>query len=199
MATKGLAGPKRGKQATTKAKSERIESLRKEKVSATSVAKAATKALTRPLTDQQKRFIQFWAQGETISCAAMRAGYSDNATYCYRLVKDPAILAVYHAEKKKYEVSVQMTRTKVMEGLLEGIEMGKMIADPNAVIRGWREVGLMCGYYAPVQKKITIEGNMTFQKVERMDDATLLKLIKGEISESELGDVLDVDFTESQP
>ena len=49
-------------------------------------------------------------------------------------LRHPNILRLYNEEKRKYEEASQMTRKKVMDGLLEGIEMAKLIAEPATVI-----------------------------------------------------------------
>ena len=139
----------------------------------------------RPLTDKQKAFVQAWAQGETIRSASIRAGYADGGTMGYRLAQDPAILKIYNTEKALYEQASQMTRKRVMEGLLDGIEMAKQVSEPSAVITGWKTIGQMCGYFEPVRKKIdiSVNGNVTIKRLEAMGDADLLKLIKGEVED----------------
>lgn len=147
----------------------------------------------RHLTEMQMMFVRHWAAGETILSASARAGYHDGGTYGYRLAKDPAVIKIYEREKKLYEASCQMTRKKVMDGFLEAAEMARIQADPTALVGAWREVGKMCGYYEPVRKRIDINvnGSVT-QKVERMDDETLLKIIRGEIG----AEVIDMDLNE---
>lgn len=147
----------------------------------------------RPLTDKQKLFVKHWAAGETIASAALQAGYNEGSSMAYKLARDPAILKLYNEEKRLYAESCQMTRAKVMEGILEGIEMAKMVADPPSVIRGWREVGLMCGYYEPVRKKIEINvtGDVTMKHLNKMSDAELLKIVKGEATDVAFKEVED--------
>ncbi len=147
----------------------------------------------RKLTEMQAMFVRHWAAGESIFSASARAGYGDNGSQCYKLSKDPVVRALYEREKKLFEESCQMTRKKVMDGLLEAAEMAKLQADPTAMVGAWREVGKMCGYYEPVKTKIdiTVNGQVT-QKIERMDNETLMKIIRGEIST----DVIDMEFKE---
>jgi hypothetical protein len=146
----------------------------------------------------QQLFVKHWAAGESILSASARAGYADGGTYAYRLVKDPLVVELYEREKKMYEASCQMTRKRVMDGFLDAAEMARLQADPTAMTGAWREVGKMCGYYEPVRKSIDINitGGIT-AKVERMDDATLLAIIKGTIGtdviEQEMREVLEVE------
>lgn len=133
----------------------------------------------KPLTDKQKLFVKFWAEGESITSASVRAGYNDNAAIAYRMVKYPNVLAMYHQLKSKYEEAGQMTRQKVMDGLLEGVEMAKLMAEPMTMISGWREIGKMCGYYAPVEHRVKVDvtGNIVIDRLNSMSDAELLKVI----------------------
>jgi phage terminase small subunit len=139
----------------------------------------------RPLTDKQKLFVKEWASGETILNASIRAGYADSGAMGYRMSRDPAILKIYNIEKALYEEASQMTRKRVMDGILEGIEMAKLTSEPASVIAGWREVGKMCGYYEPVKRTIdvTVNGSVNIKRLESMSDSELLKLVKGEVTD----------------
>lgn len=145
----------------------------------------------KPLTDAMKVFVKEWAAGESIVSAAMRAGY-EAPTYGYRLVRQPNVLKLYAELKAKYEEAAQMTRKKVMDGLLEGVEMAKLAGEPASVIAGWREIGKMCGYYEPVRRKldITVNGNAVMDRMNRMSDAELLRVIEGGVMEQ-------IDFEEN--
>lgn len=184
---------KRGANATEESKAARVAALRASAPNTSGYAGVAEANPDRPLTSRMKEFVKLWAQGETILSAAIRAGYNDGGTYAYRLAKDPAILKIYHREKEAYAAAVGMTRQKVMEGLLEAVEMAKIQADPTAMIAGWREVGKMCGYYEPVKKQIdvNITGNVVMERLNKLSDAELLKLI-----ETKTANALEGEFTE---
>lgn len=148
--------------------------------STTNNAGAALVSPDKPLTDKQRLFVKLWAQGETIATASARAGYNDSAAYAYRMVKMPNILKLYNAEKAAYEEASQMTRKRVMDGLLEGIEMCKLTADGPGVINGWKTVGQMCGYFEPVKRRldINVNGQLQVQHMSKMSDAELLRVIQ---------------------
>lgn len=134
----------------------------------------------KPLTEKAKLFVKFWAQGESITSASARAGYGDGATYAYRLARYPQAIALYEQEKRLYEEAAQMTRKKVMDGLLEGIGMAKLAGEPASVITGWKTVGQMCGYFEPrkVKVDVNVQGNVTMQQMNKMSDAELLRVIQ---------------------
>lgn len=143
----------------------------------------------KPLTEKAKLFIKFWAQGESISSASARAGYGDGATYAYRLTRFPQAIALYQQEKRLYEEASQMTRKKVMDGLLEGIEMAKLVSEPASVINGWKTIGQMCGYFEPVKRRldINVTGSIEMRRLNALSDAELLKAIQqGAAAELEL-------------
>lgn len=131
------------------------------------------------MTAKQKALINYVGQGESVVSAAARAGYTDNGTAAYRMMKDPAVLELIAQRKAAYEKASDMTRKRVMDGLLEAAEMAKLMAEPSSMVAAWREIGKMCGYYAPVEKKIRIEGNVVLDKMERLSEAELLELVQG--------------------
>ena len=140
------------------------------------------------LTDKMKAFVRYWAQGDSIINASNRAGYKDRGAQAFSvLVKRPDILALYDKEKKAYEAAAQMTRKKVMDGLLESIEMAKLMAEPATMVAGWREIGKMCGYYEPTRHKVdvNVQGNIVMQRLDKLSDAELLKLIQSSSGEAE--------------
>ena len=133
----------------------------------------------KPLTDKQRAFVQLWAQGESITSASVRAGYNDGASIAYRMVKMPNVLKLYHEEKAKYEAAGDMTRKKVMDMLLESYDMAKLMAEPASMVSAAREIGKMCGYFAPVESrvKVDVSGNVMLDRLNNLSDAELLKLI----------------------
>lgn len=134
----------------------------------------------KPLTQMQRDFVRIWASGETINSAAIRAGYSDGGSMAYRLSVMPNIRALYEREKALYEEAAQMTRKKVMDGILEGIECAKLVSEPAAMINGWKTIGQMCGYFEPRKQTIDINvhGNVTYERITKLSDAELLKIIQ---------------------
>lgn len=134
----------------------------------------------KPLTEKQKLFVEHWAKGDSILAASSRAGYADGGTLAYRLVRMPNVLRLKAEYEAKYEAESQMSRKKVMDGLLEAIDMAKLMAEPATMISGWTAVAKMCGYMAPVEHKVKVDvtGSVTMQKLTAMSDAELLEMIE---------------------
>lgn len=143
------------------------------------MAEAALVPVDRPLTDMQKLFVKFWADGDSIPNAMARAGYNDQPSYGYRMAKMPNVLAEYNKIKAKYEEAAQMTRKKVMDMQLEAFEMAKLMAEPASMVSAAREIGRMCGYYEPVKQKIevSVNGQVAVKRLESLSDEDLIKLV----------------------
>jgi len=140
---------------------------------------AASHVDAERLTPQAKNFIKLWAEGNTVHAAALKAGYV-NTSYAYALAHTPTGMALYNEEKKKYEEVSEMTRKRVMDGLLDGIEMCKITGDGPGVITGWKTIGQMCGYFEPIKRKVelSVKGNVMLGRLNAMSDADLLKVIQ---------------------
>lgn len=132
----------------------------------------------KPLTPQQNDFVRLWATGESIRSAAARLGMP-HAEVAYRWTMQPNVQAAFQREKALYEESIQMTRKKVMDMHLEAYEMGKLMAEPHAMVSAAREIGKLCGYYEPAKTKIevSVNGSIDMRRMEQMSDAELMKMI----------------------
>lgn len=144
-----------------------------------SKASAALVDPDKPLTDQQRSFVRYWASGESITSSSIKAGYNDGASYAYRMSKMPNILRLYDEEKRLYEEASQMTRKKVMDMHMEAFDMAKLMAEPSSMVSAAREIGKMCGYYEPTRHTVDVNvtGNVVLERMNRLSDAELLKLI----------------------
>lgn len=167
--------PKRGA-----AKTRDVVSIRRG-VDTSSAEGAMQVAVDHPLTQQQKLFVKYWAEGDSKGAAALKAGYNDESPG-YRLCRQPNVLAAYQKEKDLYEIAAQTSREEVMTGFRDAIAMATLLSDPANMIAGWREIGKMCGYYAPVETrmKVDVGGRILLDKMNSMSDAELLKIISAD-------------------
>jgi phage terminase small subunit len=131
------------------------------------------------------------SEGKTSVMAARLAGYAsqsrreeggkggDNGV-AGRMAHNPRIKEAVHHLHKKYEASIVASRQMVLEGFLSAIDQAKLMADPAVQIAGWREIGKMCGYYAPEVKEvnITIGAKRVIGQLEVLSDTELLELIE---------------------
>lgn len=148
------------------------------------------------LTDKQRIFVDALCRGQKQTMAARMAGFANPDVEACRLIKLDKIKEALQYQHRKYEKSTQMTRKRVMDGLVEAIEMAKVQADPNTMVNGWREIGRMCGYYAAEKKiiDINITAKRAVDKLEGLTDAELLEMIDkdSEAIEGEFAEVMEL-------
>ncbi len=158
----------------------------------TSQASRVTGDPLHSLTDKQKIFVDAMIRGQTQTGAARAAGYSKPHQGANTLMKLPKIREAITHLQSKYERASQMTRKKVMDGMLEAIQMAKVQSDPGVMVNGWREIGRMCGYYAAERKilDVNITAKRAVDKLETLSDAELLEMIDKD------SDMIEGEFTE---
>lgn len=144
----------------------------------TTAAAAARTSPDKPLTEKQRRFALAIAEGDSEIIACRRAGYADNS-YAPRLMAMPAIQRLIARERAAFERDTGMTRQKVLEMFQEAFADAKMLSEPSSMVAAAREIGKMCGYYAPVEQKVSVSvsGQIAMERMDRLSDEELLRLI----------------------
>ena len=142
------------------------------------------------LSEKQRQFALYVGRGMTQHAAAKAVGYAQGSVGA--LMMTPKIRAAIAEEREAYALASQMTKKKVIDGLLEAIDMAKIKSDAMAMISGWREVGKMCGFYEPTKTEIqlSVNGKVLVEKLSVMSDEELLTLIEKD------KDALEGEFTE---
>lgn len=154
------------------------------------------------LDEQERQFATFISEGKSIRLACKLAGYNDdnNNRHRARLMNDPRIVKAVEFMRKKSEASILTSRKKVLEGFLEAIEQAKMMSEPMTQIAGWREIGKLCGYYAPEVKQVnvTVGAKRVVSQLEVMSDQALLEMIERD-SDAIEGEATEVLSAPPQP
>jgi phage terminase small subunit len=147
------------------------------------------------LSEKQKIFVAAVVKGVAPGTAARQAGYANPEQEGAAIAKSPKVQAAIRFSYQKYAQASQMTRKKVMDGLLEAINIAKIQADAGVMVAGWREIGKMCGYYAPEVKKIelSVTTRRVVDQLEVLSDDDLLKIVdeNAQIIEGEAAEVLE--------
>jgi phage terminase small subunit len=155
-------------------------------------------AATSPLhylSEQQAIFVAAIVKGDQPGLAARKAGYKSPEVNGHTVLKSAKVQAAIKYSYAKYAAAAQMTRKKVMDGLLEAINIAKIQADPGVMVAGWREIGKMCGFYAPEVRKIDISvtTRRVVDQLEVLSDEELLKIVdeSADVLEGVASEVLD--------
>ena len=101
------------------------------------------------LQDKQIRFVSEFLIDLNGSAAAVRAGYSRNSArqIATRLLSKVHIRVLVQKKQKEAEERLQISRDDVMQGLLRAAQEARVAGNQMAMIRAYREIGLMMGYY----------------------------------------------------
>jgi phage terminase small subunit len=139
------------------------------------------------LTEKQRMFAKAVSEGRPWNQAARMAGYAVPDNEGKALMHSPNIQAAVDYYFRQNEAAGAVTRKRVMDGFLRGIELAEIQGDAQNVISGWRELGRMCGYYAPEIKKIDINvtAKRLISKFEAMSDDDLAKMLEETVNEIE--------------
>lgn len=161
------------------------------------VAKPASAKNEHTLSEKQRSYVDARVKGMSCIQAAQAAGYSNPEIQGYQIEKSPFVVAALEVEWKKAEKVSEMSKKKVMNGMLSAIDQAKLLADPTAQISGWREIAKMCGYYEPqrVQVEVSVSAKRLFSQFETLSDDELLKLAEQEILD---GDELITETSQGQ-
>lgn len=102
------------------------------------------------------------------------------------MIRSETIKAELAAARSWLTDTTQITRLNTIEGIIDGIEMARMMGDPGNVIKGWCEIAKILGHYAPEKKQIdlTIHQQALRSKFEAMSDEQLMALSQGRTIES---------------
>jgi len=139
-----------------------------------------------PLTGRQQRFVELYALDRCGTQAASGAGYTDRpaaaAVTASRLLRKPNVQAALQAQEARIAADLEVTRQRVLDGLLEAVEMARERVDPAAMISAWREVGRLCGYYAPDRVQVGVQlgdaETAELRRLEAMSDEELAALME---------------------
>lgn len=137
------------------------------------------KARAENLSPKQRAYVEGIArEGKSKRRAAYDAGYSTPRTAIQKLETLPAVQKALTEEHQAYEQELGMTRKRVVDGLMEAVDLARIKADPLSMVAGWREVAKICGYYEPVKHKVevSVNGQVLLHQITNMSDEDLLKL-----------------------
>ena len=132
------------------------------------------------ISAKRLRFAEEYVLDANATAAAIRAGYSARSAHvtACRMLKDPVVKAAVAERQGEIAEELEISREKVMRGLLDAVEIARVQADPGAMVKAWSEIARMCGYYAPVKQRVdvSVSAKRMVDQFEVMSDAELLRL-----------------------
>lgn len=127
--------------------------------------------------------------GATVNEAAAAVGITPRQVENMKKASDVKQYLVQN--RAELSNALQLKRGDIIVGIMDAIDVAKLIADPGSMIRGYAEIAKMLGLYAPEVKKVEI--SMTQRaianKYEAMSDEDLLKIAEGAVIDGECSTV----------
>ena len=139
------------------------------------------------LNDEEANFVyNAEVLGMPMRAAAKMAGMPVS-----RAVK-PHIVQARELVKRELRGNLGFTREDIVAGYQDAIGMAKMIADPVAMIAGWKETAKILGLDAPQRIDINLQASIEVQQaqIRTLSTEDLLKRLGA-------GDIIDAEFYES--
>ena len=132
------------------------------------------------MTPRQKAFAQHYALHHQGAQAAEWAGYARKSARvtASQLLTKPSVLACVAEHEAAAAEAFALTREKVVQGLLDALEMARQQENPAAMTAALRELGKIGGFYAAERTRveISVDGERLQAQIAAMSDAELLKL-----------------------
>lgn len=133
--------------------------------------------IDKPFSERELAYIAARSRGVLPKASALEAGYSQGSAYA-SLEDRPKIQAAIARNLAINAQQAQLTRQDIIDGIKKAIDDAVMLADPQAQIAGWKELGKLCGLYAPEVKELHL--SMTASKMQgrlaQMSEDELLEL-----------------------
>lgn len=134
------------------------------------------------MTPKQQRFVEEYSLDHNGAGAAVRAGFAPNSARvtASRLLSKANVAEAVAAREAEAAKSLNMTRGAVLEALQDAFDKARQGSDPMTMVAAAREIGKMCGYYAPERREVEVTSASEvaiMARYEAMSDAELLALI----------------------
>lgn len=145
-----------------------------------------TRVKSSILTEKQELYKEGVLDGKPKKQALLDAGFSPGV-HSHDVDKIQKVKDALAMARGELSSAAQVERADVLAGFLDAIQLARTMADPTAMISGWREVGKMLGLYEPEVKKIELTAGQAALrgKLEVMTDEELLAISEGVTLEGE--------------
>ena len=134
-------------------------------------------------TEKQTAYVEGILSGLSETAAAVATGAHNAGAF----KNSATVKQELEVARRWLTDTTQVKRIDTVCGIMDGIEMARMMGDPGNVIKGWSEIGKILGHYAPEKKQIelTINQQGMRSKLEALSDEDLMAMAEGRTIEGE--------------
>jgi coproporphyrinogen III oxidase len=125
------------------------------------------------------------AQAAYVDAVLTNTPVSATTTNTQQMARSAAVQEEIARAREEITDATTLKRLDVVEGILDGIGVARMMSDGGNVIRGWVEISKILGFVAPETKTINLNINQRRlrTKFEALSDEDLMAIIEGEAKE----------------
>jgi coproporphyrinogen III oxidase len=125
------------------------------------------------------------AQAAYVDAVLTNTPVSATTTNTQQMARSAAVQEEIARAREEITDATTLKRLDVVEGILDGIGVARMMSDGGNVIRGWVEISKILGFAAPETKTINLNINQRRlrTKFEALSDEDLMAIIEGEAKE----------------
>lgn len=136
----------------------------------------------RELSKQQAIYVAARERGNNREQSAIMAGYAEGQDAGKQVEKSALVQEELAKARAELAATAGITREEVLAGMQEAALMAKVMADPQAMVRAWSEIGKLLGFYAPeVKKHVHGLDAASRDALKQLTDADLHKIAKGRV------------------
>ena len=133
------------------------------------------------LTAKIARFVDEYSIDGNGAAAAVRAGYAANSARvtASRLLTKANIQEALADRQQALAARFDLDRQRLANELLKAADMAKAQGDPAGMVAAYREIGRMCGFYAPEKRAGAgfLADQAGLQAFEAMSDEELAAIV----------------------
>lgn len=145
----------------------------------------------RELSKQQAIYVAKRERGTPKEQSAIFAGYPAGQKAGDAVEDSPTVQQELAKARAEIAKATGITREQVLQGMKDAADMAQTMADPQAMVRAWAEIGKLLGFYAPeVKKHLHGLDPASRDAIKRLNDAELLQLAKGRVIDNETGEIV---------
>jgi hypothetical protein len=167
----------------------------------TLVAVPPTSLEDSKLSNEERAYAYWRGCGMTPIQALKRSGFAFNKngfnqiTRINQLETNPRIRNTISRIFEENRIRYEIDRDRIVEGLLEAINVAKEQSDSTSMINGWKELAKVTGVGAPERKEIVLtQNNPSTEALRQAPDEELLKLVGKERSLALTGPIEDAEY-----
>ncbi len=135
------------------------------------------------LSARRAKFVNEYLLDFNGSRAARAAGYSVKSAHvaASRMLRNDKVIAAIALKTAVLANQYELNKYNVINEIRAAIALAETKFDPNAMIRGWTEIGKILGFYAPevIKTEVKNEDSVMKLKLEAMTDEELIEISQG--------------------